>query len=659
MSRNDPNAATAPSVESTDQNERIQARRNRIAARAQAQSGVAADDLVSKGEPSVLDREAHKSMAHVASSRTYLDAVVEQGSDKVSLVRVTADMAESNRGRELDERRIARQKRLEEDVDESRKEFDQITSNWEQSLGASGTTDLRAALESQRKLTEALLENKQELIEEFRGTLKSKDDEFIKELRSQAMDVQTMLDVISAEEKHVHTEYRSQYNSIEDVFRDERRELVTAASDQWQSEMKHRKGLEEQQHDKKFETVDDFEATLETLRQKDAEQFNKVKLKLETDIQNLEQELQRMRATYQLNSEKLEYNLQVLRKRDDENGATKIQQKRKMLRLQDTLNLFRARIKKQEKGFQDENAMLTEDYKRITDQFKDLQKKFKHFQTLERERYDEVWEMAEEENVELANRVLAADKAIVEQQLGLLWHGPDESMLMSQPPTDTTEREATEALREIMDEQPQGDVMPNPAVKNALELICAEAGFLVESKLDGLLKPLAANERSLMRLDSIFKALGVETEADIHRLVGYFFKGEADEEPALISPDEVAAALRTFVEDFRHLRGLDAEPADPDLGKDRRNRNFWGQLVDLHPKEHVDVWNVLGEALANYGDMLKDRSNALDDCDALRAQNAELKTLLHQYMSADINRDLQIPPTVVMAHQVRNNLAGN
>jgi dynein regulatory complex protein 1 len=50
---------------------------------------------------------------------------------------------------------------------------------------------------------------------------------------------------------------------------------------------------------------------LDHLRVKDAEEFNQVKLKLESDIMNLEQDLQRMRATYQLNSEKLEYNLQV------------------------------------------------------------------------------------------------------------------------------------------------------------------------------------------------------------------------------------------------------------------------------------------------------------------------------------------------------------
>jgi len=48
--------------------------------------------------------------------------------------------------------------------------------------------------------------------------------------------------------------------------------------------------------------------------------------------QILQQQLQQMKATYQLNQEKLEYNFQVLRKRDDENMVTKSQQKRKITR---------------------------------------------------------------------------------------------------------------------------------------------------------------------------------------------------------------------------------------------------------------------------------------------------------------------------------------
>ena len=46
------------------------------------------------------------------------------------------------------------------------------------------------------------------------------------------------------------------------------------------------------------------------LRLRDAEDLHATKIKLETDVQILEQQLESMRASYQLNQEKLEYNFQ-------------------------------------------------------------------------------------------------------------------------------------------------------------------------------------------------------------------------------------------------------------------------------------------------------------------------------------------------------------
>ena len=54
---------------------------------------------------------------------------------------------------------------------------------------------------------------------------------------------------------------------------------------------------------------------IEEMQAKDAEDYNKLKIKLETDIQTLEQQLEAMRATYLLNTEKLEYNYRVLTER--------------------------------------------------------------------------------------------------------------------------------------------------------------------------------------------------------------------------------------------------------------------------------------------------------------------------------------------------------
>merc|ERR550519_1725070 len=134
--------------------------------------------------------------------------------------------------------------------------------------------------------------------------------------------------------------------------------MMTARADKEQEYMRARE-----------RRVEDYEQQLQQLRIQDAEEYNTVKIKLETDVQILEQQLQQMRATYQLNQEKLEYNFQVLKKRDDENTITKSQQKRKITRMQDVLNALRQKLAKQEKAYKDENTQLSEDYKRITEQF--------------------------------------------------------------------------------------------------------------------------------------------------------------------------------------------------------------------------------------------------------------------------------------------------
>jgi len=53
-------------------------------------------------------------------------------------------------------------------------------------------------------------------------------------------------------------------------------------------------------------------------------------MNLENNIQLLEQQLEEMKSTYQLNNEKLNYNFQVLKEREKENMDTVDHQKRKL-----------------------------------------------------------------------------------------------------------------------------------------------------------------------------------------------------------------------------------------------------------------------------------------------------------------------------------------
>merc|ERR550519_1093831 len=199
--------------------------------------------------------------------------------------------------------------------------------------------------------------------------------------------------------------------------------MMTARADKEQEYMELRESRGE-----------DFENQLQQLRVQDAEEYNMVKIKLEKDVQTLEQNLQQMKATYQLNQEKLEYNFQVLKKRDEENTITKSQQKRKITRLQDVVNGLRLKLNKQEKHYKEENQSLVDEYKRIADQYKELHKKMRHFAATDWKKFEDIWNMNEEEVKNLVKQVLQADQTIHEQQLGLPWNPPDLPFFKSNGP---------------------------------------------------------------------------------------------------------------------------------------------------------------------------------------------------------------------------------
>ena len=75
------------------------------------------------------------------------------------------------------------------------------------------------------------------------------------------------------------------------------------------------------------------------------------------------------------------------------------------------------------------NNDLTDDYRSLTQKYKELQAKFRHFEVADSNKYDDVWAMHEDEVKSLVDQLLKADKIIAEQQLGWQWKGPDMNAL--------------------------------------------------------------------------------------------------------------------------------------------------------------------------------------------------------------------------------------
>ena len=125
----------------------------------------------------------------------------------------------------------------------------------------------------------------------------------------------------------------------------------------------------------------------------DANKQAEQKIKLETEMQILENCMEDMKAVYKLNEEKLYFNLIVLRQR-----STVLTKTKKHMKKKSQSEASKERNQKREflndyLYFQKENQKLTAEYKQFTRWFKDTQQKYENFEKSDEKRIKEIWDM--------------------------------------------------------------------------------------------------------------------------------------------------------------------------------------------------------------------------------------------------------------------------
>jgi dynein regulatory complex protein 1 len=301
--------------------------------------------------------------------------------------------------------------------------------------------------------------------------------------------------------------------------------------------------------------------------------------------------------------------------------------------------------------------------------------------------------MNEELAKEKLRKVLQADRIIHEQQLGLPWTPPDEDLFKSaEHATEKVERRDKEPVAAALmiastiiesGDEDEGGVKDSFGVKltrkgysktmkRMLELLCNEAGFLVEERLQKLLNPLHRDEQSLMKLDSILKALGVETVEDIESLTSYFVSkhnsdpdakvkvNPTDGSAVLITPNQVVKAIRKFVEDQRKKSGEEhARPSEEpeeivpeEISQDKiPATNYWEKFGTCLNESNYRTWSAVYVGMEKYNQVLGERWQLTQEITSVTRQNLELRLLLKQYMTARVNDDLHVPPTRILLAQ--------
>ena len=189
--------------------------------------------------------------------------------------------------------------------------FEEIARKWSEQRDHRVPQALQQLLKEQKTACDVMLEEKGRLIAEFQEELKAKDEQYVRHLKRQAEDVDLLLERMEEQTRSLMRTYREELGEIEQAFETERRGVLESQWAAWDDSTGQRAEREGDYLQERERRIEENEAQLQHLRVRNMEEFNRIKTKLETDIQVLQQQIQQMKATFQLNAEKLEYNFQV------------------------------------------------------------------------------------------------------------------------------------------------------------------------------------------------------------------------------------------------------------------------------------------------------------------------------------------------------------
>lgn len=510
----------------------------------------------------------------VDESLLTLDIRKHAGLKQVTDVHIETNDAEARRRVEDEDVRKSRLSKLQQEALTSAKANAAIEMKWTELLEKDIPQELFQEIQLQMQACSAIIASKDDLIKDFTKQLHAKDEEYVRALRQHSEDIDTLLSRIRSEFRELQVAYDQELDHIEESYLKEGDGIVAEHTSEIDAMFEQRRLKENGYKENKTRTEEDCKRDLEAAMKRGADQYNKTKIDTEMNIQALKQQLEEIRATYQLNTEKLDYNFRVLVELEVEKSAEVGLYKRKLNKLKTQYNALVTRFTEMEATDLRTNSDLTEDYRTLTLKYKDLQAKFRHFEVADTTKYDEVWALHEEEVKDLVDQLLKADKILTEQMLGWAWRAPDMAALqavlgrhgggvggIAATPAagpggeeadgegvTTTDNNAGNVPAELSLEAAalmmaatgaEEDQGPSPEevrqrvagvkVRAVLRVLATEAGFMINSAVREALSSLPEEEADVARAELLLKALGVKSEEKLQQLVGYFFREKSDE----------------------------------------------------------------------------------------------------------------------------------
>lgn len=467
-----------------------------------------------------------------------ISELVQNGTDAITNIRLANDRREVQRRMREAELRYILLNDLQRESQLSTAKFEEISHKWPAVGDDVDPMSIHEGLQRQKDRINELIGRKMSIIDECREELNSADTRYLQDLDKYNNDISCLVERIDKQMEVMKRTYREHLDILEKTIENERKIFQIITTKKWETMYEKREANEEMRLKREAEKSEYYLQEIQRIQLEHEELIRATKIKLENDNQTLEIEVQKLKRNIMLNSEKLDYNFQVLKKREDENVMVRNQQKRRLSKLADTIVSLKRKLKEAKSTCIIETKKFTADIMKLHAKILDLERKSDLFAEQNNKKFITVWDMNFKECEDALNQVLKIDRMLWEQQLGIEWEDPNinivrkEDLSSYKAAIETLEGSLCEDIDESQSIVPinfeniqrtrDQELMEQKLLRIIFRAIADNSGFLIESKLKHLLMPYTRTEQTLVNLDAVFNALGIYKSEEIDFIKSYF-----------------------------------------------------------------------------------------------------------------------------------------
>lgn len=540
---------------------------------------------------------------------------------------------------------------------------DELASKWDTVRSQKVPKTIFQQMLKLKKEYEVLLDRKKATLKKLEEYFHNQQEQYTELLKAQELDIRNLMQTSEEQMKMLQEEYDKQFYQVDAGFFHERETLLKQYMQDRDTVFEKRRDQELTMFDKLAKTQEQYLEDVDKLSKSDHDRFKEMKNTLDKKIQIVVQDLQDVRAKYQLNYEKLVYNHAVLKERKKDNSNAVTNQRKRCQRLKLALSNAKQKYEKTNKELKKDNDALCEDYKRITKQYKELGEKFKLFKRVDKDKYLQMWNMNDKNVKKIMRQISQADRVVHQQILRIPWkelnleNKTPSHLLRSFNPLDsatvTDAGQRSTASGSTFHSHSTHDwfsKFTNSQKMDVFKMLVHQADFLVEESLLEKLDMVPQEQHLMYKVDSIFHSLGVEDMEEIDEIIALYYDENGE---MTVSEQDFMKVLRGYVKNRNQNQESKEKKSTGKDGQRRiregaREKRYWRNMNKIIPEPKQRCWQLLQENLQKYLQVLQERSSLLNDVDNLTKTNDDLQEKLQAMFKSDVNHEFQIPPTALM-----------